>query len=67
MEVIAVPAVDNRRVSNKFEAQNVAVELHGRGHVEDLQERTDTVKVKRHVCPPIGMENQGREILHLFS
>jgi len=48
MEVVALGAVDDRGVADQLEAKNVAIELHGRWHVEDLEERTKAVKIERH-------------------
>lgn len=40
MEVVALAAMDDRRVASELETRHFAVELHRRGHVENLQERT---------------------------
>jgi hypothetical protein len=45
MEIVAVAAMDDRRVADNLEAEDTAVEVHGRGHVEYLEERAEAVEV----------------------
>ena len=44
-EIVAGAAMDDWRVADELEAEDFAVELHGRGHVEDLEERAEAVEV----------------------
>src|SRR5690349_5935365 len=48
MEVVALGAMNDRRVADELKTQDFAIEIHGCGHVEDLQERAQAVKVERH-------------------
>src|SRR5690349_14846768 len=47
MEVVALGAMDDRRVADAFETEDATVELHGCGHIEDLEERAQAVKIER--------------------
>jgi|SRR5690242_19894530 len=47
MEVVALGAMYDRRVADAFETEDATVELHGCGHIEDLEERAQAVKIER--------------------
>jgi hypothetical protein len=50
MEIIALRAMNDGRVAREFETEDFAIELHGSGHVKDLEERAEAVKVNVHGC-----------------
>jgi hypothetical protein len=39
MEIVAVATVYDGRVGDEFEAENLAIEIDGRGHVKNLEKR----------------------------
>lgn len=48
MEIVAVAPMHDWRVAGKLEAEDLAVELHGRAHVKDLEGRAEAVEINGH-------------------